>query len=266
MRTYRHYIGTVPKTTCMNGFAKFRETMLDIFGRHIAPTSKKETRAIGKVTQNFLLDLEGPKHLTRNLTGRETYRGKTFRGFAEIFVSMERLEDIAFLVGRFPFQNTRISREQYLQLLVECYFSEVYVLQERLVRYVLFLERQYKRDGRFSSIRDEFKHFPSLIKIYLKPLVSVRDTHVHEARLSETSIRRLEALGLIARYSKNATASLLSPLYRQDCIKTKNRWKAKIKADAVTIRSFLDFYFEKLHPVVFNHKSGDFNYPSNLKF
>jgi len=250
----------------MDGFARFQEALIEVFSRQVVPTSKKETKALGGAARNYLFDPDGPKQLSRKLTGREIYLARAFEGFAEILASIERLEDIAFLLGRFPFQSIKIPRERYLQLLAECYFIEVHLLQQRLLQYIVFFERQFRRDTRLQSIQDRLKNLPYLVKTYLEPIVTVRHRHIHEARLNEIGIKRLGTLGLITRARRNRLASVLRPLYEQEYSKTKKRWKDKVLADTKVIRDFLDFYFKLLHPIVFNTKTGVFKYPSRLKF
>src|SRR5262245_18778086 len=119
----------------MKGLAKFQQAMAKAAQEHFRPAMEAEREALGEVLRNEILNLDGPRYLNRRLTGRQIYFGKAFRGFFEISKSLQTLDDIAFYIGRFPFQNTRMSREKYLQFHVEAHLVEIYVLRERLKRY-----------------------------------------------------------------------------------------------------------------------------------
>src|SRR5258708_3000792 len=136
------------KIKALKGFRGFQRAMLDAGHDFILPQTPGEHKDLGEATQNYLFNLPGPTEAKTRKTGRKIFFFKVFYGMAEILKSLETLEDIAFFIGRFPFQNTRISKERYLQFHVESYFSEVFLLQERLTKYLTLLERQYKRDSR----------------------------------------------------------------------------------------------------------------------
>jgi hypothetical protein len=112
---------SVAKPETMAGFKKFSHTMLEVTKKYIMP-KPEEMKALGEVFQNHLFDLDGPKQVRSGpSTPKKVYFSKMFYGFTEIFDSLEMLDDIFFLAGRFPYANSRISRERYLQFLVEAH-------------------------------------------------------------------------------------------------------------------------------------------------
>lgn len=142
----------------MKGLARFQNAVLDAVQSLIRPLLVDPHRysAASDALMNHLLDLPGPRHVARDRTPREVYVSAVFDGFVEITKSLETLEDIRFLVKRFPYRNTRVTEERYLQLLAETYLSEIYVLRERLKAYIVRVERESKR-GRFSTLSPRFQ-------------------------------------------------------------------------------------------------------------
>ena len=103
----------------------------------MAPLMKahKDDPGLGESVYNEIFDLGPPKKkFTRVRTKREAYVVTIFKGAVEISKSLEVLDDIAFLISRFPYRNTQISAESYLQFHVEAYFGEIYILKRATFR------------------------------------------------------------------------------------------------------------------------------------
>lgn len=65
----------------------------------------------------------------------------------------ERHRVLRFYVGKFPYRKTQIAKHRHLQFHVEAFLHELYILQERLVKFLKFIERQHRRDARLPQIK-----------------------------------------------------------------------------------------------------------------
>jgi hypothetical protein len=249
----------------MKGFEKFQYAMLEAATLIIRPLTESQNKEAGEALWNHLFDLDGPRETPTKHTGRAIYFGRLFKAFLEITHSLETLEDIEFYVGRFPFQNTRISRDRYLQFHIETYFSELYLLQQRLNHYVVLLERQYRRDPRLPEILTKCKNLPVLAAKALEGPLRVRHSHVHEARVTDRGIDRLKSIGLLTKSKDSALSSYMQIQYRFVHSDVKKKWKKAIVKNNDNLLQVLDVFFERFFTVVFE-ESGALKYPSRLKF
>jgi RNase P/RNase MRP subunit POP5 len=249
----------------MKGFDRFQNAMIEAAQRHLKPAMEEHREALAETIKNDLFDLDGPRQLDRQLSARDQFFGKAFRGFLEISKSLETLEDIAFYIGRFPFHRTRITRERYLQFHVESYFSEVYILRERLKRYVTLLERQYRRDPRISNVQDRCKVLTDSITQSLEGVIDVRRRHVHEVRFSDDGIDRLATIALLSRGSNDELTNLMKEFYREEHMRVKKIWVDQAKANNRAIRQLLDVFFDTLFPVAFDENTTALRYPKEAR-
>jgi hypothetical protein len=239
--------------------------MLEAATLIIKPLTEAKNKEAGEALWNHLFDLDGPRETSTRPTGRSIYFGKVFKAFLEITYSLETLEDIEFYVGRFPFQNTRISRDRYLQFHIETYFSELYLLQQRLNHYVVLVERQYRRDPRLPEIQDKGKNLPSLAAKALEGPLRLRHVHVHEARVCDSGIDRLKSIGLLTKSKDSTLSKYMRIHYRLVHSDVKKKWKKSLVKSNEDVQKVLDVFFEHFFTIIFD-ESGALKYPSRLKF
>jgi hypothetical protein len=185
-----------------------------------------------------------------------------FLGFLEIANSLETLEDIAFYVGRFPFQKTRITPERYLRFHVEAWLAEVYILQERLTSYLKVVERQHKKDPHLPAIRGSVQDLEEFLRKTLKGVIDVRRQHVHIVRFSDEDIDRLSYMEAMTHGPDDGFSRLMRLLHHNEHRKVKKTWKDRVVTNNKAIRDLLDIFFDALFPVVFDEKTRALKYPN----
>jgi len=216
----------------MNGLDRFMKAMLQASLVHVDPSSKKDREALEEALQNHIFDLSAPKMVNRKLTGRDLFFVKLFHGSVEISKSFEMLDDILFYIRRFPFQKTRITPERYLRFHVEAWFTELYVLQQRLTSYPKIVERQYKSDSHFSTIQARCRTLCDSITEILKNFPDLRGQHVHTTRLNDDDINRLDTLTLFLTYHPDDDIKSFMHLYhRHEYLKVRRTWKDRVDAN-----------------------------------
>lgn len=249
----------------MKGFERFQRAMIEAAQQHFKPAMEAHREELAETMKNELFDLEGPRQLNRQLGSRDQFFGKAFRGFVEISKSLEMLDDIAFYIGRFPFRGTRISRERYLQFHVESYFSEIYLLRERLKRYITLLERQYRRDPGLSNVQQRCKTLTDAITKSLEGVINVRGRHVHEVRFTDDGINRLSMIALLSQGSDDELSKLMRGYYREEHRKVRKTWCERTKGNNKAIRGLLDIFFDSLLPIVFDESTSTLRYPRGAR-
>lgn len=245
-------------------FERFQAAMANAAQAALTPLMEEDNKEVGESLWNHLFDLDGPRGVKRVLDAQQVFFSRAFRGYIEITKSLETLEDISFYVGRFPFQKTRITRERYLQFHVEAYFSEVYILRERIKDFITLVERQYKRDP---SVTDVGKCCTELQKMLAKTLdgiVGVRSGHVHESRFYDDGIERLSTIALLTRGSDQKLASFMEQHYRSEHRKVKKLWCDRIRGNNKALTEFLSGVFENLFKIMFT-EAGQLRYPHGAR-
>ena len=245
----------------MSGFEKFQRAMIEAAKSHMDSSQERDDNALAKVLNNHIFNLDGPKTITRELTAKDRFFGKTFRQFLEIGKSVETLNDSLFYMGRFPFSGTKITPSRYLRFHVEAWLAEVYILQERLRSYLKALERQHKKNPHFSAIRANCKHLDELISKTLGSVIKARGGHVHENRFSDDDIERLDTLDLLTLGREDDFSNLMSLHRRGENRKVRKIWKDRIGANNKVILELLDMFFDALFPLVFDEDSETLRYP-----
>lgn len=247
------------------GFERFQTAMIAAAQQHLKPAIEKHRDALAETLNNDLFDLDGPRKLDRPLDARDEFFGKIFCGFMEIYKSLETLNDIAFYINRFPFHQTRITRERYLQFHVESYVSEVYILRERLTPYITLIERQYRRDSRLSGVQARCTALTEAITQSLQGIVDVRGHHVHRVRFSDNDIDRLSTFTLLSQGSDGELSSFMKESYHYEHRRVKKKWCDRAKANNKAIRELLDIFFDSLFPVVFDEDTLLLRYPKGVR-
>lgn len=248
----------------MKGYEKFQLALVEAAKEHIRPLEGEAKESLGKVIHNHLFDLDGPRRLSRPTDARQQYFWRLFQGFIEISKSLETLEDIGVYIRRFPFQDTRISRERYLQFHVEAHYSEMYILRDRLTRYAKLVERQFRKDSRVSDAQRTCQAINDSITKSLNGVVDIRRRHVHEVRFSDDGIDRLGTITLLSQ-GKTKFSKLMRQYYSYEFSRVRKRWRDVMKTNLDAVRVLLNAYFDIMYPIVFHEQTKALRYPKGAR-
>jgi hypothetical protein len=252
----------------MRALNKFQKSLIDaaFADRESWMTGgSSESKAFQEAFKNHLLDLPGPRYANLPLSPRKAYLFTIFDGFSEIVKSLGTLEDIQFYVARFPFRTDQISAERYLQFHVEAYLAEIYLLKERIDKFLKLVKRQHRGDSRHAQIHQQAGALLEISEKTLKGVVITRHAHTHQGRFKDDGISRLGTIGLLARRMHDRKLrELFKGLYRETHLKERKRWRATISSNNVAVRRLLDVIFRNLQGLLFDRKSGQPKFPSRL--
>ncbi|MCE5272232.1 hypothetical protein LLH00_13220 [bacterium] len=252
----------------MDEFEKYQDAIAESAKKIITPLLKKNKKELGAVFENFIFGFNGPSTIEPKLTAEESFFGKLFYGYTEILQSLEMLEDIVFFIGRYPFHKTRISRERYLRFNLEAWLSESYILQERLERYLKTIERLYRKDSNARNIKPVLKSIKETINQTFANVNDIRNRHIHQYRLKDNKLDRLDTIGLLANNWKEEEEEirrLFKLLHISEYRKTRKFWKKQLNENNINIRLLFNNYFGKLSIIIFDKNTMALKYPDNFQ-
>jgi hypothetical protein len=102
--------------------------------------SKKQGKLLIDEIHKEIFEL-GPPTPPFKPTGRSRYLQWLMHHSSEISRALETMRDIEFYIGKFPYRKTRIAEHRHLQFHVEAFLHELYILQQRLLQFLTFIER-----------------------------------------------------------------------------------------------------------------------------
>jgi hypothetical protein len=175
------------------------------------------------------------------------------------------MKDIEFYIGRFPYRKTQITKHRHLQFHVEAFLHELYILQQRLLQFLAFIERQHRRDPRLPGIKAACGVLKEFVVNSMKKGVAVRGSHVHRWRLSDTKIERLNAINFYTLMPDARVRKVFKPFYEVEYRKTRKQWRGWIADGIEAAQKLVDSYFDEVFKLVFD-EGGKPTYPSRLKF
>ena len=245
----------------MGGFERFQHAMLTAFQKQLETVVAQHKDELGAALKNDIFDLDGPREVNRIYAPHEYLIAKHFRSYLEINRSIQTLEDIEFYVRRFPFQKTHIKCESYLQFHIECYFSELYILRERLTTYFKLVQRLYRKEPKIQEVNKICTAAQDAVDDALRGVTTVRSSHVHQERFTDKEIERLDILALLANAPDQQLSEVAANYYKEVYRAIKKKWSTRIKTDIGSIKKLLDVVFGALHPIIFDEPTGNIHLP-----
>lgn len=226
--------------------------------------SKKNAKLLMDEVHKHIFEL-GPPTPPGKPTGRSRYYQWLMQHVSEILTSIDTMKDIEFYAGRFPYARAKIVKHRHLQFHVEAYLNELYILRERLTQFLKFLERQHRQDPRLPQIKAACKVLNDFVVEAMKKGISIRSSHVHQWRLSDTQLDRLNGISLFKRMRDRKVSKAFSAYYESEYRKIRKQWCTWMANGTAGANKLIDAYFNEMFKLVFNAK-GRLIYPSRLKF
>jgi hypothetical protein len=253
------------KLSSLKGLEKFQwalaEDGMPAMKRYLR--SKKANLLIHEIHKE-IFEL-GPPTPPMKPTGRSRYHQWLMHYASEISRSLDTMRDIEFYAGKFPYRKTQIPKHRHLQFHVEAFLQELYILQERLVQFLKFVERQHRRDPRLPQIKAACEVLDKFVLDSMKKGIAIRGSHVHRWRMSDTKIDRLNAISFYTMMPNKKIKRVFKAFYESEYRKTRKQWRGWIAETTDSARELVDAYFDEVFKLVFDAR-GKLTYPSRLKF
>lgn len=231
-----------------SGYNKYLNSMFSIMRPLFDTTIENNKEDFGNALWNKLFNLDGPKQIRSTPSKREIFIGEIFSRFTEISNAYDQLQNIEIYLRRSPYNSLGVSKVQYLRYNIENYFHNIYVLKERLIAYLNFIIKSYKKSSIGNKIGAELNPICSQISSSLKNVTNTRSLHVHSERFSDEDLDRLATWELFTYGMKD---DLVKSLFNNEYYKTRKKWKNTIELNNVKTKEIIDLYCDKLHSIIF---------------
>ena len=170
---------------------------------------------------------------------------KIFKGFTDICETIETIEMLLILVELNPPRSKRVSIDLYFKHIIASYFSEVYILKERLNSYATKISRMYAKSNPSLNINKDFDGLYSSIKVSLEGISNTRNLHVHSERHSDKDLNWLSSLKLVSDSDESFEQGLN---YQYKSLKRK--WKQQISDNNEAMVKLLVSYFDTIFKLI----------------
>lgn len=214
---------------------------LEVFQHEILERCKP---IIGKAQAN---DWQGRVHFDK----LEAAHMDVFQHFSEIDSCLERLDEISKLIRHSPPKQWGITKTAFLQFSFETHLQELYVLRERLVKFVEWLR---KRIGQNPEAEAQLRRMKDGVLSSFRSRAEQRSQHIHHFRFSNESLSEAKGLELVSSHP-DGDDSPMSAMWKLAAeVKYKSARRdlgEESKLDLVAVRDLLDRYFSALYDYVF---------------
>jgi hypothetical protein len=176
-------------------------TLFRVAHERVVPLLKAGIRP-GLINSSF--GLPRPSDTPKGLkpSANERYWLDWFQEFSEIDASMRRLDQALVYLSHFPhskvFRFHGLSEADWIRYHIEAYLQEIYILSERLSRFLRKVEKvtiSHRDKGGLSSV----KQLKLSVDATLKGVVRTRGGHVHEYRFQDGELSDLDTMVLVTK-------------------------------------------------------------------
>ncbi len=241
-----------------NARRKFNLSLNKAFTKYMLPILEEQKEDLSIAYLNRILNREGPVTVKNSSTPETKLLAEVSVSAFEIFTAYESLLDAEVYIRRFPYRRTRISKSRHLKSVLENHLNNIYILKERMVKYLKILKKYGKRvtstGGPTARITEVLKKFT---EEYLEPLKVARNSHVHNEEIYDSDLERLSILENYIQSNPDAPRIEHFKTYydRQFDIIRKEKLK-QIQTINADINKLLDIYFSHIYRIVFDENDG----------
>ena len=235
---------------------QFANALIGLTSKIMLRVLHDDQEGTNKWIRGVLTGRQQPQKPPKPLRRDDAFLMRLLKWYSEIDASLRTLETIEKMARRAPAKDSGVEPTAQLRVLVEAYLSEIYVLAERCDAFLTTIDRDCRKDSRWTDVRRQIVALRATNKATLGPILSVRGAHIHEERHDDFDMQRLSTLRILAP-NDEAFSTIHRRALREGRQK-KVRWMAQNNAE---IRKLLDHYFAGIYSVVFDG-AGTPRYPT----
>ena len=176
-------------------------------------------------------------------------------GHSEITDRLDRLQALELSLGRYPYNNTRITRFKHLQSQVESFLEQVYIIQCRILGYLEYIERGYHGHEGYPKFHKILNGLRTETNKAFKPIVRLRGSHIHHYTYQDKELHSVSlvetAYSLTHDPSEKKRFKHILELIYKDVRDKKKKW---VVQNNKGIKRFLNLYFQQLKKIVLDDK------------
>jgi len=235
---------------------KFEDILLDEIKKLI---SKAREKTLSQRFKNFLFGENSPDFTSSSpLTEREKFVVEIFRGYYEIFISLENMKMIAIFVKQYPnyksYKIHDITKTKYLRYYIENYLNEVYIFEKRIESFLNKLIKRLKRKSLNNEI-EKIKKLKSMLQKTLEKIRKIRGFYVHKNRYFDKELEQLDLLEFFTSYGGLKELEDSKKLkYKQ----IRNYWFKIINKNNKTLETLLEQILESIKLIVFGKLTSSY--------
>ena len=238
-----------------NARHKFGLSLNKAFNKYMLPVLEEQKEELSIAYMNRILNREGPVTVKNSSTPETKLLAEVSVGAFEIFTAYESLLDSEVYIRRFPYRGTRISKSRHLKSVLENHLNSIYILKERMVKYLKILTKKYGKrvtsTGRATARITEI--LKKVTEKYLEPLKTVRNSHVHNEEFYDSNLERLSILENYIQSNPTAARIEYFKAYYDRQFEIIRKGKAKeIQTINADVNKLLDIYFSYIYRIVFD--------------
>ena len=226
--------------------------------------SKRKAKLLMAEVHKHIFEL-GPPTPPAKRTGRSNYHQLITYHLAEIQTTLDTMRDIEFYMGRFPYSEEKVAKHRHLIFHVQAFLNELYILQQRLLGFLKFIERQHRGDTRLDNIKVVCEALRGFVTESMKKGVAIRGSHVHKWRLSDNDHDRLIGIDLYTKMPNEKIQQAFKRYYDSEYKKIRKRRREWVASGIGVAQELVDAFFDELFKLAFDDK-GSMAYPGRLKF
>lgn len=186
------------------------------------------------------------KNIEKNASAEEKYIIDLLTRFSEIDSSLGHLANAPTYLKHFPKVLARagITERGYINYHIENYIQEVYILKERIKRFLKFVSRKLRKKGQIQLSGSIDK----CLKLFEKELTSItqaRGHHVHQTRYTDEDLFALTLFDLVRETHQDLELG-----YELLMLTAKSKWLEWIEDNNELMRSMVDALFRAVTPYV----------------
>lgn len=172
-----------------------------------------------------------------------------FKGYNEISTSYETLLLIEKFIKINPTDFEGINYSNYLNYHIHNYLQEMYILKDRLDRYLKLITEEYKADFNQVSLDDIKINLLKFVKSILQNITGhttgARSKHVHYERFFDEEMKWLSSATFLAQFHDEFKIES-EKAYEN----AKNKWHGLIQNNNAEVIKLLDTYFNTLFHIM----------------
>jgi len=232
----------------------FRKAVHKAFVEYVIPDIEGNMGEASARLRDIVLEGLAPSGPFSASTPEAIHIGQIMNGVFAIDEILDRVLDAEVYIRRFPYSHTRVAKVRHLRHVYENYWNDVYILEERLKRFLKTLVDLYAGGDWKTPVGQNLqplcKHIDNKA---FKPFAKVRGMHVHEGTYIDSDLRRLGTLEYLFQTSESEPwYDAIGTLYRIDYDRIRSERTRSIRVLNESIRKFVEQYFSLVYPVIFD--------------
>lgn len=239
------------------GMEEYKNAMVKVGSERFRSVMDDERKAFRNNIRGFMYNDKSLPQITIPLSEENAFLKKMFNGFYEIYNSHRCMKNVETYISINPYSARGIPRSEFLKYHYENYLNELYILKERMIKYIDDIKKNYKCSRQRLSVEASLSKISKTIEETFKKILSIRHDNVHTEKQTDFGMTRLEMFELLANNPDSETDKWMRDSIYRATRKERLKW---IRKQNIQVKKGLDDYFDVLHQYVFS-KSGQILYP-----